>query len=97
MSARRISITLPPSCLEKLDAWAKEQGISRSRFVVQAVEQQIQKFEEEEITRRFNEVCSDPDTAACDQDLAEEMLTLQREDIPLWTRHKETRSRKSSV
>ena len=79
MSTRRISITVPPPCLEKLDAWVKRLGVSRSRFVVQAVEQQIEKLEEEEITRQFNEVCSDPVTAARDQDLAEEMLTIAGE------------------
>jgi len=84
MSAQRIAITIPPPCLEKLDAWAKKQGISRSRFVVQAVEQQIESLEEEEITRQFNEVCSDPDTAAYDQNLAEEMLGIAGEPEESW-------------
>lgn len=84
MSSQRIAITIPPPCLEKLDAWVKKQGISRSRFVVQAVEQQIEKLEDEEITRRFNEVCSDPDTAACDQDLAEEMLAIAGKSGETW-------------
>ncbi len=84
MPAQRIAITIPPPSLEKLDAWVNKQGISRSRFVVQAIEQHIEKLEEDEITRRYNEVCEDPKTAAYDRDLAEEMLGVAEEPEETW-------------
>jgi len=76
MTTQKIAITVPPLFLERLDQWAKKTGKSRSRFMVEELDKALRMLEDEEITRRYNKVCSDPETSAYDHDLAEEMLSM---------------------
>ena len=74
MATQRIAITIPPPFLKRLDAWAKKMGQSRSRFIVEELDNRLRILEDEEITRMYNEVCIDPDVSAYDHEIAEEML-----------------------
>ena len=92
MPTQRIAITIPPPFLKRLDEWAEKMGKSRSRFIVEELDNRLRVLldnrlrvlldnrlrvlEDEEITRMYNEVCTDPDVLAYDHELAEEMLGI---------------------
>ena len=78
MSTQKITITAPPLFLKLVDQWARKTGKSRSRFIVEELDNRLRMLEDEEITRIYNEVCSDPETSLYDHDLAEEMLSTQQ-------------------
>ena len=76
MPAQKIAITIPPPFLKKLDKWAEKMGKSRSRFIVEELDSRLKLLEDEEITRMYDEVCTDPDASAYDHEIAEEMLSI---------------------
>ncbi len=76
MSFQKVAITVPPPFLKRLDGWVKKSGKSRSRFIVDELDQRLKALEDEEITRLYNEVCTPSEEAAYDRDLASEMLGL---------------------
>jgi len=76
MTTQKISITVPPPFLKRVDQWARKTGKSRSRFIVEELNSRLRMLEDEEITRIYNEVCSDPESSVYDHDLAEEMLGM---------------------
>ncbi len=76
MTTQKIAITVPPPFLKRVDQWARKTGKSRSRFIVEELDNRLRMLEDEEITRIYNEVCSDPKFSVCDHDLAEEMLDM---------------------
>ena len=76
MATQKIAITVPPPFLKRLDEWSRKTGKSRSRFIVEELDKRLRMLEDEEITRIYNKVCSDPETSAYDQNLAEEMLSM---------------------
>ena len=76
MTTQKIAITVPPPFLKRVDQWAKKTGKSRSRFIVEELDNRLRMLEDEEITRIYNEVCSDPESSVCDHDLAEEMFDM---------------------
>ncbi|MGA7143003.1 MAG: hypothetical protein WBY47_00735 [Desulfobacterales bacterium] len=83
MATQKIAITVPPLFLKRLDQWAKKIGKSRSRFIVEELDNRLKTLEDEEITKLYNEVCTDKDASDYDKDLAEEMLdisSVQEED-----------------
>ena len=83
MATQKIAITVPPLFLKRLDQWAKKIGKSRSRFIVEELDNRLKTLEDEEITKLYNEVCTDKDASDYDKDLAEEMLDIspvQEED-----------------
>ncbi len=86
MATQKIAITISPPFLKRLDKWAEKAGKSRSRFIVEQLEDRLRSLEDEEVTRRYNEVCSDPDASLYDQELAEEMLNAGsvREEGESW-------------
>lgn len=49
---------------------------SRSRFVVEEMTIRLKELEDNEITRLYDEAYSDPELAARDKELAEEMLRM---------------------
>ena len=77
MSTQKITITVPPLFLKWVDRWARKTGKSRSRFIVEELDNRLRMLEDEEITRMYNEVCSDPESSVYDHDLAEEMLSMR--------------------
>ena len=76
MTTQKIAITVPPPFLKRVDQWARKRGKSRSRFIVEELNNRLRILEDEEITRIYNEVCSDPESSVYDHDLAEEMLGM---------------------
>jgi hypothetical protein len=76
MNAQKVAITVPPTFLEWLDKWAKRKGKSRSRFVVEEMSIRLKNLEDKEITRLYDEAYSDPEAAAQNKKLAEEMLNI---------------------
>lgn len=86
MTTQRIAITIPPPFLKRLDEWAEKKGKSRSRFIVEEMNNRLQVLEDEEVTRIYNEVCTDPEASAYDHELAEEMLGIGsiREEEEKW-------------
>ncbi len=76
MATQKIAITVPPSFLKRVDQWAKKRGKSRSRFIVEELDNRLKTLEDEEITRLYNEVCADGKSSDYDHDLAEEMLGI---------------------
>jgi len=86
MGVQKIAITVPPPFLHRVDEWAKKMGKSRSRFIVDELDNRLRILEDEEITRIYNEVCSDPDSSTHDYELAEEMFGMSsvREEEEKW-------------
>jgi metal-responsive CopG/Arc/MetJ family transcriptional regulator len=83
MATQKIAITVPPLFLKRLDQWAKKRRKSRSRFIVEELDNRLKTLEDEEITKLYNQVCADKDASNYDKDLAEEMLgisSVQQED-----------------
>lgn len=76
MPAQKIAITIPAPFLKRLDNWAEKMGKSRSRFIVEQLDDRLKSLEDEEITRLYNEICTDPETSAYDVEVAEEMLNI---------------------
>jgi metal-responsive CopG/Arc/MetJ family transcriptional regulator len=76
MNAQKVAITVPPTFLEWLDKWAKKKGKSRSRFIVEEMTIRLKNLEDKDITRLYDEVYSDPEIAAQNKELAEDMLYI---------------------
>ena len=76
MVAQKIAITVPPLFLKRVDQWAKKTGKSRSRFIVEELHNRLRTLEDEEITRIYDEVCTDSESSVYDHALAEEMLSM---------------------
>ena len=51
MSTKKIAITIPPLFLKRVDEWARKTGKSRSRFIVEELDNRLRLLEDEEITR----------------------------------------------
>ena len=76
MSTQKIAITVPPPFLKRVDQWAKKTGKSRSRFIVEELDNRLKMLEDDEITRIYNKVCADRKSSDCDHDLSNEMLVM---------------------
>jgi predicted DNA-binding protein len=76
MATKKISITVEPLFLKRLDQWAKKMGRSRSRFILEEIDKRLRKLEDEEITRIYNEAYSDTEMIDQDREIAEEMLGI---------------------
>lgn len=76
MATQKVAITVPPLFLKRVDQWAKKRGKSRSRFIVEELDNRLKTFEDEEITKLYNEICADRESSDSDHDLAEEMLSI---------------------
>ncbi len=76
MATQKVAITVPPHFLNRVDKWARKKGKSRSRFIVEELNNRLHILEDEEITKMYNEVCTDPKYLAFDYDLAEDMLSI---------------------
>jgi hypothetical protein len=76
MPTQKIALTVPPAFLKRLDEWAGKMGKSRSRFIVEQMDKRLRDLEDDEITQIYDEAYSDPEIAAKDGILAEEMLDI---------------------
>jgi metal-responsive CopG/Arc/MetJ family transcriptional regulator len=64
MACRKTAITVPEKLLAEIDRAAQRRGKSRSSFIVSLLEAAVRARHDAEITRRFNEVFSNPETGA---------------------------------
>ncbi len=64
MACRKTAITVPEKLLSEIDRAARRRGKSRSSFIVSVLETAVRARDDAEITRRFNEVFTDPETGA---------------------------------
>ena len=76
MATQKVAMTVPPLFLKRVDQWAKKRGKSRSRFIVEELDNRLKTLEDEETTKLYNEACVDRDSSDYDNDLAEEMLGI---------------------
>jgi hypothetical protein len=60
--------------VKRLDTWAKKMGRSRSRFIVEELDNRPKVLDDEETIRMYNDVYADPDVPAYDHEIAEEMF-----------------------
>jgi metal-responsive CopG/Arc/MetJ family transcriptional regulator len=73
MPAAKIAVTIPRDLLEAVDAAAEELGESRSGFISRVLRATMKARSDAEITRRLNEIFSDPETAAEQLRVADEL------------------------
>ncbi len=76
MATQKVAITVPPHFLNRVDKWARKKGRSRSRFIVEELNMRLHILEDEEITKMYNEVCTDPESLTFDHELAEDLLSI---------------------
>ena len=82
--AARTCLAMPSTLLAYFDhsSPTKSRGIlvilrkSRSRFIVDELQNRLRTLEDVEITRIYDEVCTDSESSVYDHDLAEEMLSM---------------------
>ena len=53
LAVRKIAITVPPTTLQRIDGWAEKLKISRSQFIVDQVEKQLEDLEDEDQALRL--------------------------------------------
>jgi metal-responsive CopG/Arc/MetJ family transcriptional regulator len=76
----KTAISLRPPLLNRIDASAKELGVSRSAFLAAAAEELIQKLENRKLLSQLDEAYADaPDQE--ERELQERMRDLQRRQI----------------
>jgi hypothetical protein len=63
MPVRKIAISVPEDVLLQVDRAAKSRGMTRSRFISQALRRIAGARRDAEITRRIDELFSDPEIA----------------------------------
>jgi metal-responsive CopG/Arc/MetJ family transcriptional regulator len=59
----KTAVTIPDNIIKRADKLAKRRKISRSKLFTEAIESYLDEYDEEEITRRINEVCDKVDTS----------------------------------
>ena len=74
MATRRITITIPPNTLKRVDRWAERLKKSCSWFIVEQVEKRLQEIEDQEVTRLYDQAYKDKQALEENRELAEEML-----------------------
>jgi predicted DNA-binding protein len=72
----KIAITISPDTLERVDNWAEKLQQSRSQFILDQVETQLRSLEDEEVTKRYDEVYQSSEALEENRVLAEEMHRL---------------------
>ena len=76
MATQKIAITVPPDFLQKVDNWAKKKNRSRSGFIVEEMNKCIDRLDDQEITRIYDQAYGDNEMAADNKQLTEEMLNI---------------------
>lgn len=76
MATQKIALTIPPEFLRKIDNWAKKRKKTRSRFIVEELGKSIDRLEDEEITRIYNNAYGKEASLDEGLKLAEEMLSI---------------------
>lgn len=59
ISTQKVAITMPQILIREIDALSKKKGLSRSRYITQAVFDKIENEKKALITECYNEIFSD--------------------------------------
>jgi metal-responsive CopG/Arc/MetJ family transcriptional regulator len=73
MATAKIAVTIPEEVLEAVDAAARERGESRSGFISRVLRAAMTARSDAEVTRRLNEVFGNPEVAAEQLRVADEL------------------------
>ena len=73
MATAKIAVTIPEDVLEAVDSAARERGESRSGFISRVLRAAMSARSDAEVTRRLNEIFTDPRIAAEQRLVAEAM------------------------
>ena len=76
VAKQKIAITIAPDTLKRIDNWAEKLRQSRSQFILEQIEKQLCNLEDEEVTRRYDEVYQSAEAVEENRMLAEEMQRL---------------------
>jgi metal-responsive CopG/Arc/MetJ family transcriptional regulator len=60
MRATKFGISIPTEVMKAVDRAARERGITRSRFIAEVLRRVARAKRDDEISRRIDEVLSDP-------------------------------------
>ena len=63
MPATKFAISIPSEVMDAVDIAASERGVTRSRFIAAVLRRVAQAKTDQEISRRIDEVLSDPGLA----------------------------------
>ncbi len=80
MGVRKFAISIPEAVMDQVDEAAKRRGITRSRFISEVLRKVARARSDAEITRRLDEVFSDPDVAAEQSRTSRELLVARAGD-----------------
>lgn len=72
MPLKKTAVALPEDLLESIDVAARAEGESRNRYIIRALKRDLRARRGEEITRKYNEIFSDPEVAEEQRRTAEE-------------------------
>ncbi len=73
MPTAKIAVTVPRDVLDAVDAAARERGESRSGFISRVLRAAMKARSDAEVTRLLNEVFRDPEAAAEQLRVADEL------------------------
>lgn len=73
MTTAKIAVTIPEEVLEAVDAAAQERGESRSGFISRVLRTAMTARSDAEVTRRLNEIFGNPEIAAEQLRVADEI------------------------
>jgi hypothetical protein len=73
MRTLKIAVTVPEDVVEAVDAAAREKGMSRSGFISRVLRTAMKAKSDAEVTRKLDEIFTDPDAAADQLRIANEL------------------------
>jgi hypothetical protein len=63
MAAHKFAISVPEEVMAQIDEAAQRRGVTRSRFITDVLRRAARARSDAEITRRLDEIFSDPEVA----------------------------------
>ncbi len=76
----KTAISLPDSVFHAAEAVAKQLGVSRSELYAKALAEYLQKYNEQQITARFNEIYAKEDSSLDPVIAKMQFLSIPHED-----------------
>jgi hypothetical protein len=73
MRTLKIAVTVPEDVVEAVDAAAREKGMSRSGLISRVLRTAMKAKSDAEVTRKLDEIFTDPDAAADQLRIANEL------------------------
>ncbi len=76
----KTAISLPDSVFHAAESVAKQLGVSRSELYAKALAEYLQKYNEQQITARFNEIYAEEDSSLDPVIAKMQFLSIPHED-----------------